>query len=151
MLIREAGILFHGIPIIFASYHRASKRKTNLICSSGLLGGLLGFAECLMEPVEYFESDKYSIIFKKGIVKDLNNEEQEIVAFIVLDKDHRLEKYLHRTILPLLEKLLKKFISQFTGCKFFKVNQFEPFEKVLKKIFGVNTQTFEERLDTLLA
>ena len=151
MLIREAGILFHGIPIIFASYHRASKNRTNLICSSGLLSGLLGFAECLMEPVEYFESDKYSIIFKKGHVKDLYNEEKEIVAFLVLDKDYRLEKYLHRTILPLLEKLLRRFISQFTGCNLLKVGQFESFKMTINKIFSTGTQTFEEKVISLFS
>ncbi|MFX1502039.1 MAG: hypothetical protein ACFFDH_13835 [Promethearchaeota archaeon] len=150
MLIREAGILFHGIPIIFASYHRASKRKTNLVCSSGLMSGLLTFAECLMEPVEYFESDKYSIVFKKGIIIDLNKEKQEIVAFLVLDKDYRLEKYLNKTILPLLEKLLKQFITQYTGSNLLKVGQFETFRNTINKIFGTDTQTLEEKVVSLL-
>jgi len=150
MLIREAGILFHGIPIIFTSYHRASKQKTNLVCSSGLMSGLLSFAECLMEPVEYFESDKYSIVFKKGLIKDLFRDVQEIVAFIVIDKDYRLEKYLHKTILPLLEKLLKKFVSQYDGCNLTKVGQFEPFKRILNKIFGTGTQTLEEKVISLL-
>jgi hypothetical protein len=151
MLIREAGILFHGIPIIFTSYHRASKDRTNLVCSSGLMSGLLSFAECLMEPVEYFESDKYSIIFKKGTIKDMFRDLQEIVAFIVLDKDYRLEKYLNKTILPLLEKLLKRFISQFDGCNLTKVGQFEQFKQVINKIFGMGTQTFEEKVISLFS
>ena len=150
MLIREAGILFHGIPIIFTSYHRASKKQTNLVCSSGLLSGLLDFAECLMEPVEYFESDKYSIVFKKGTIKDMFKEIQEIVAFIVVDKDYRLEKYLNKTILPLLEKLLKRFISHFDGCNLTKVGQFEPFRRIINKIFGTGTQTLEEKVVSLL-
>jgi hypothetical protein len=103
-----------------------------------------------MEPVEYFESDKYSIIFKKGYVKDLYKEDKEIVAFIVLDKDYRLEKYLHKTILPLLEKLLKKFIVQFDGCNLTKVGQFEPFRGMINKIFGTGTQTLEEKVVSLL-
>ena len=148
-MIREAGILFHGIPIIFTSYHRASKKRTNLICSSGLLSGLLDFAECLMEPVEYFESDKYSVVFKKGTIKDLFRDVQEIVAFIVMDKDYRLEKYLHKTILPLLGKLLKKFIAQFDGCNLTKVGQFEPFKRTINKIFGTGTQTLEEKVVSL--
>jgi len=151
MLIREAGILFHGIPIIFTSYHRASKSKTNLVCSSGLMSGLLSFAECLMEPVEYFESDKYTIVFKKGIIKDFFRDLQEIVAFIVLDKDYRLEKYLSRTVLPLLEKLLQKFISQFNGSNLTKVGQFEPFRQTINKIFGSGTQTLEEKVFSLLS
>ncbi|MFX1418175.1 MAG: hypothetical protein ACFE9N_04550 [Promethearchaeota archaeon] len=151
MLIREAGILFHGIPIIFTSYHRASKKQTNLVCSSGLMSGLLSFAECLMEPVEYFESDTYSIVFKKGVIKDLFRDEQEIVAFIILEKDYRLEKYLKKTVLPLLEKLLKKFISQYNGSNLTKVGQFEPFEREINKIFGTGTQTFEEKVLSLLS
>jgi hypothetical protein len=151
MLIREAGILFHGIPIIFTSYHRASKDETNLVCSSGLMSGLLSFAECLMEPVEYFESDKYSIVFKKGIIKDMFRDVQEIVAFMVIDKDPRLEKYLKKTIQPLLDKLLKCFISDFNGCNLTKVGQFETFKQTLNKIFGTGTQTLEEKVISLLA
>jgi len=151
MLIREAGILFHGIPSIYISYHRASKDNLNLICSSGLMSGLLSFAECLMEPVEYFESDKFSIIFKKGKMKDRFMLDQEIVAFIVIDKDGRLEKYLKKTILPLLAKIIKKFISQFTGCNFTKSKQFESFKITLNKLFGVSTLTFEEKVVSLLA
>jgi hypothetical protein len=120
------------------------------ISSSGLMSGLLGFAECLMEPVEYFESDKYSIIFKKGLIKDLFRDVQEIVAFIVLDKDFRLEKYLKKTILPLLEKLLRKFISQFNGSNLTKVGQFEPFRQTINKIFGIGTLTLEEKVLSLL-
>ena len=85
MLIRESGILFQGIPIVYTSFHKVSKKKTNLICSSGLLSGLLGFAECLMEPIEYFESDKYAVVFKKNIIVDLYGKPQEIIAYIVLD------------------------------------------------------------------
>ncbi len=151
MLIREAGILFNGIPIIFTSYHRASKERTNLVCSSGLMSGLLSFAECLMEPVEYFESDKYSIVFKKGTINDLFRDIQEIVAFMVIDKDPRLEKYLKKTIQPLLNKLLKSFVSQFNGCNLTKVGQFERFKETLNKIFGTGTQTLEERVVSLLA
>jgi len=150
MLIREAGILFQGLPIIFKSYHRASKEKINLVCTSGLMSGLLTFAECLMEPVEYFESDKYTIIFRKGRIKDCFSLAQEIVAFLVIDKDERLEKYLHKTIMPLLEKLLKRFKSQFKGCNFTKANQFERFKLTLNKLFGTGTLTFEEKVASIL-
>jgi hypothetical protein len=151
MLIREAGILFQGLPLIFKSYHRASKEKINLVCTSGLMSGLLTFAECLMEPVEYFESSKYTIIFKKGRITDCFSLEQDIVAFLVIDKDERLEKYLHKTIMPLLKRLLKKFTSQFKGCNFTKATQFERFKITLNKLFGTGTLTFEEKVASILA
>jgi len=150
MLIREAGIIFNGIPVIFASYHRASLEKTDLVCSSGLMSGLLTFAECLMAPIEYFESSNYSIIFKKGKMEDFYGKEQEVLAFLVLDKDERLEKYLNKTINPLLERLLKKFTSKFIGCKITEMAQFEPFKKTIDKMFGTGTQTFEEKVVSLL-
>ncbi len=151
MLIREVGIIFNGIPVIFVSYHRASKEKTDLICSSGLMSGLLTFAECLMAPIEYFESSKYSIIFKKGKMEDFYGKEQEVLAFLVVDKDNRLEKYLHKTVLPLLEKLLRKFSSQYTGCRITEVAQFEPFKQRIDKLFGTGTLTLEEKVLTLLS
>ena len=150
MLIREAGIIFNGIPVIFASYHRASKDNLDLICTSGLMSGLLTFAECLMAPIEYFESSKYTIIFKKGKMKDFYGKAQEVLAFLVVDKDDRLEKYLNKTINPLLDRLLKKFTAQFTGCKITEVAQFEPFKKTLDKLFGTGTLTLEEKIASLL-
>ena len=151
MLIREAGIIFNGIPVIFASYHRASKEETDLICSSGLMSGLLTFAECLMAPIEYFESNKYSIIFKKGKMEDFYGKEQEVLAFLVVDKDNRLEKFLNKTILPLLQRLLKKFTSEFIGCKITEVAQFEPFKKIIDKLFGTGTLTLEEKVISLFS
>lgn len=151
MLIREAGIIRQGLPIIFATYHRASKEQIDLICTSGCMSGLLSFAECLMTPIEYFESSKYSIIFKKGNIKDNEGRIDEVIAFIVLDKDYRLEKYLHRSILPLLEKLLKKFTSRYNGSNFTEAKKFDSFRSTIDKIFGSGTLTLEEKVASLMA
>ncbi|MHA2394465.1 MAG: hypothetical protein ACXAEX_21205 [Promethearchaeota archaeon] len=134
MFIREAGIIFNGIPLIFANYHGANEEELELIYASKLLSGLLIFAECLMAPIEYFENSKYTIIFKKGKMYDYYGKNQEVFAFLVVDKDNRLEKYLNKKINPLLEKLLIKFISQFSGCKLTEVAQFEPFKKMIETI-----------------
>ncbi|MFX1455702.1 MAG: hypothetical protein ACFFDB_10045 [Promethearchaeota archaeon] len=150
MLIREAGIIFNGMPLIFTSYHRASKEKTNLICLSGTMSGLLTFAECLMTPIEYFETSKYTIIFHKGNIQDYYEKIHEIHSFLVIDKDDRLEKYLNRTIKPLLDKLLKRFISEYNGCKMNDVTRFEQFKKTIDKIFGTGTMTLEEKVASLL-
>ena len=150
MLIREAGIMHQGLPVIYTSYHRASKKGMDSIDISALLSGLLSFAETVMEPIEYFETDHYSIVVKNGLIKDRFMGEEEIVAFIVLDKDPRLERYLHRTILPLLERLLKKFIHQFDGCNLTRGLQFEVFKNTINKIFSTGTKTFEEKVVSLL-
>ena len=81
---------------------------------------------------------------------DYYGKTQEVVAFIVLDKDERLEKYLYKTVLPLLERLLKRFKTQYNGCNFTKMAQFEPFKKALDKLFGTGTLTLEEKVVSLL-
>ncbi len=83
-------------------------------------------------------------------MEDFYGKEQEVLAFLVLDKDDRLEKYLDKTVKPLLEKLLEKFTSTFIGRKITEVAQFEPFKLAIDKIFGSGTQTFEEKVVSLL-
>ena len=83
-------------------------------------------------------------------MEDFYGKEQEVLAFLVVDKDNRLERYSHKTVFPLLEKLVKKFTSQYTGCRITEVAQFEPFKQIIDKIFGSGTQTFEEKVVSLL-
>ncbi|MFX0029849.1 MAG: hypothetical protein ACFE8B_11605 [Candidatus Hermodarchaeota archaeon] len=135
MLIREAGILINKVPIIYANYPRANKEELDLIFTSELLRGLLNFTESIMIPIEYFENHKYTILFKKGSIRDYCGKIQEVTVFLVMDKDKKLEKYLYKKINPLLEEILREFVLQFSGCKITKVAQFEPFEMMINKIF----------------
>ena len=87
---------------------------------------------------------------KKGNVIDFEGIDQEIIIYLVLDKDYRIEKYLRKSILPLLEKVLKKFKVMFYGCNLTNTSHFEVFEDVINKILGVGTKTFEEKVVSLL-
>ena len=151
MLIREAGVMYQGIPIVFARYHKASKDNINLISTSGLMNGLFVFAECLIEPIEYFESNNYSIVFKKGRILNFEDKEVEIITFMILDKDYRLEHYLKITIFPLLEKILKKFIAKYKGYNFTEPTQFKSFRMTIDKILGTGTMTLEEKVAYLIS
>lgn len=139
MLIREAGILFHGIPIVFNSFNKDCETESNNICTSGLLRKLSLFSKLLTTQIEYFESKNHSIILKEGIVKDINGFNQKLLSFIILEKDYRLEKYLGKKISPLLEKLLYEFISQYYGYDLFKLGQFELFKSTIRKIVNLES------------
>jgi len=134
MLIREAGILFQGIPIVFNSSNKDCEIKSNNVCTSGLLRKLSLFSKFLTTQIEYFESQNHSIILKDGIIKDINGINQNILAFIILEKDYRLEKYLRKILFPLLEGLLYEFISQYHGHDLFRLGQFQVFKSAIKKI-----------------
>ncbi|MFX1457788.1 MAG: hypothetical protein ACFFDB_20660 [Promethearchaeota archaeon] len=134
MLIREAGILFHGTPIVFTNYHKAGRINLKLICKSKLIRELLSFSKCVLPPIEYFEGTDFSIVLKKGFVKNKNGEKREIFAFVVLDKDYNLEGYLNSKIMPLLEELLNEFSYQYNGSELLKLNVFKNFKTTIHKV-----------------
>jgi len=134
MIIREAGILFHGTPIVYTNYQKAGNINLNLICTSKLIRELLCFSKCIIPPIEYFEGLDYSIVIKKGTFNNAYGEKQEILAFIVLGKDYKIEMNLRTKILPLLENLLAKFLDQYNGRELLNLEQFEGFKTTINKV-----------------
>ncbi|MFW9877126.1 MAG: hypothetical protein ACFFG0_28890 [Candidatus Thorarchaeota archaeon] len=134
MLIREAGILFHGTTVVFTNYHKAGNINLKLICKSKLIRELLSFSKCILPPIEYFEGTDYSIVTKKGFVKNKIGEKQEIFAFVVLDKDYNLERYLNSKVIPLLEELLTEFSYQYSGSELLKIDAFEDFKTTINRV-----------------
>ncbi|MFW9784831.1 MAG: hypothetical protein ACFFFB_21305 [Candidatus Heimdallarchaeota archaeon] len=134
MLIREAGIIFNGVRLISTHCYKASKGRLESISTNMFMNGLLTFAECLIAPIEYFENNNYTIVFKKGKLCDYFGTIRDLFAYLVMDRDIRLEKYLYKKITPVLEEVLKKFTSQYYGCKITEVTQFEPFKTTMDAI-----------------
>lgn len=129
MKIREAGILINKVPIVFFNYPGAKTGKFTLTFPSKLMRGLLIFDQYLMKSIEFFENNNYTIIFKNGNIHDYYGKVQEVTAFLVMDKDKKLEKYLYKKVIPLLERLLNEFILRYNGFKITEVAQFEQFKK----------------------
>ena len=156
MLIREVGILLSGMPILFKSYHKTTKDGISLTVRSALISGILGFVEHGVSNVQYFDSNKYVIVFKKDKINSYRSKEKEMfLAYIVMDKDKKLvieqkhDKYIEKKILPLLQKILDEFISQYNGKDLNETSQFESFKKILDKILGTDTKTLEQKLSSL--
>jgi hypothetical protein len=84
----------------------------DLIFTSGLMSRLLTFVDYIIPPIDYFENENYTIVFKKGEIYDRCGKTHNILAFLVVDKDDRLEEYLNLLLIPLLEVLLRIFKSQ---------------------------------------
>jgi hypothetical protein len=143
MWVREAGIILYGIPLVFSNYHKARKEKENPLCLSELMKQLLISMETMLtpgsdqklHPAEYFVTGDYLLVFRKDTMVDLYQKEQEPVAFLVLDNDPDIEKYLNKQILPLLDDLLQRFTSQYTGCDVTKAEQFESFQAIIDEMF----------------
>ncbi len=150
MVIREAGLLFRGFSLINASYHKTSEEKVDMDLRSGLLTALINFAEnTLSKPglVEYFEMNKFVIAFIEDKIKSDDSVEPEIlISYAILDKEKKIDRHLSKVIIPSLNKVSKKFKSNFEGRNLSEVSQFKDFKKTLDKIFGLDVFTLDEKL-----
>ena len=149
MVIREIGILLYGMPILYKSYHQASK-KEGLITKSAFISSILTFAEKLIAPIHYFESEKYLIVFNKGKIRSRRSKDKEmIIAYVVMDKEKKIDKTINNRIFPLLESVLDEFIQQYEGKDLNELSQYAPFTLTIDKILGTDTKTFEEKASSL--
>ena len=149
MIIREVGIISCGVPIIFESYHKIRKEDSNLILNSGLLSSILSFAESTIAPVEYLQSNRYTVVFKKDELLDKNTPKPFIAYLITDNVEKNVDKFIKRKIMPLLNKILKKFKKEYDGANFTSLSQFEHFRQNLNKILRINLNSVEENFTSI--
>ncbi|TFF63599.1 MAG: hypothetical protein EU521_01020 [Promethearchaeota archaeon] len=153
MVIREAGLLFRGYSLINAKYHQAGFEIDNDL-RSGLFTAILNFAEqaFLKNDIEYLEGDEYVIAFYEGEIKSEASQEKEpLIAYAILDKEKKIERYVHKVLHPLLKKILFEFKKYHEGKYLSEISQFRGFKKILDSIFGADTQTVEQKFEGLFS
>ena len=149
MVIRESGILFRGFTLVFARYHQTSDDKIDKDLRSALLTALLNFAESAFakDSIEYFEMKRYAISFVESKIRSEDDPETEpIIAYVILDKEKKMDKHLSKVVLPALKEALRQFKEQFEGKNLSEISQFQNFKAKLDEIFGSETKTIDERL-----
>ena len=148
MVVREAGILFRGFTLVKKSYHKTTKGKIDSDLRSGLLTALLDFAQSAFSKgaIEYFEGKKFHITFAEDKVMANDSLEPEIIiSYAILDKEKKVEKYMHKIIQPLLKQVIKEFKSLNAGKNLSEISQFRNFKQNLDNIFGTDTQTVDQK------
>ncbi|MFW9820504.1 MAG: hypothetical protein ACFFE5_12905 [Candidatus Thorarchaeota archaeon] len=147
MVVREAGLLFRGFTLVKKSYHKTTLGKIDSDLRSGLLTAILDFAQSTFSKVEYFEGKKFLITFTdEKIISDDGFEPELLVSYAILDREKKIEKYIHKIIQPLLKKMLTEFKTQNAGKNLSEVSQFKDFKNSLDNIFGTDTQTLDQKL-----
>jgi hypothetical protein len=149
MVIREAGLLFRGFTLVKKSYHKSTKGKIDTDLRSGLLTAILNFAQSTFSKdiVEYFEGNKFLIAFIEDKIEAKDGFEPElIISYAILDKEKKIEKYIHKIVRPMLKKVSKEFKSLNTGKNLSETSQFKDFKQNLDNIFGTDTQTIDQKL-----
>ncbi|MFX1258608.1 MAG: hypothetical protein ACFFAN_12155, partial [Promethearchaeota archaeon] len=115
MVIHEAGIMVRGYPLVYSTYHHTGINEIDVVLRSGLLSGILNFIDTafINEAIEYIESKNYTIAFKIEQIVGLKSIEPEpIVAYAILDKEKKLDKFISKKIIPFLKKVARNFIKK---------------------------------------
>jgi len=149
MVVRESGLIFRGFTLVKRSYHKSTKGKIDDDLRSGLLTAIKSFAESAFTrgSVEYFEGSKFIIAFTDAeIMSEDGIEPETLISYAIIDREKRMERYMHKIILPLLKNVIEEFITLYSKKNFSEVSQFKGFKENLNKIFGTDTQTVDQKL-----
>jgi hypothetical protein len=149
MVVREAGLMFRGFTLVKKTFHKTDKGKIDIDLRSGLLDAIMSFAESafMKSSVEYFLGQKFIIVFtKEQTMSDDGIEPENITSYAILDREKRVEKYIHKVIQPLLKDVLTEFISLNKGKNFSEVSQFKDFKSKIDEIYGTDSKTVDEKL-----
>ncbi|MFX0040430.1 MAG: hypothetical protein ACFFCY_12325 [Promethearchaeota archaeon] len=149
MVVREAGLLFRGFTLVKKSYHKTSLGKIDTDLRSGLLTAILNFAQSTFSKdiIEYFEGKKFLITFTEDKISSEDGFEPELlISYAILDKEKKIEKYIHKIVQPLLKQVIKEFKSLNAGKNLSEVSQFKIFKESLDTIFGTDTETIDQKL-----
>ncbi len=149
MHVYEVGIIIGGVPVITANYINPNEREVDLIHKCALLSCILNFADILISPVEYFESNKYCFIFKKDSITGSDSEENEIYAYFVSNKYKDYAKHVKPKYYPILVQILNEFKSRYDGWNFAYSSQFLGFKNRIDSILRSSTKTMEEKVEML--
>ncbi|MFX1394743.1 MAG: hypothetical protein ACFFAH_14375, partial [Promethearchaeota archaeon] len=127
--------------------------EIDIVLRSGLLSGLFTFIEKFYskETIEFIESKNFIIAFKREeIMGHKSNELKQIVAYAILDKGKKLDKFISKNIIPFLKKVAKKFAKKYTGRNFSQVSQFINFKNYLNKVFEMESKSVENKFLSLI-
>lgn len=154
MNLLEVGIIISSVPVCCKRYaiseeeskQDQKEQQQQNIFKSAYISGILSFAEKLSSQVEYFEMKKKHITFKKDQIND-----EDIYAYIILDKEKNFGKIFDKTIKPLLEEIIKAFKSKYSKMNSFTdVSQFDEFKEVLdEKVEELTKSRFQALKDKL--
>jgi hypothetical protein len=150
MVIREVGLLFRGFTLVKKSFHKTTIGKIDSDLRSGLLTALLNFAETAFSTgsVEFFQGNRFTIAFiNTTILSEDCLEPELLVSYAIIDRQKKIEKFIRKTVNPLLHKVALEFKSQNEGKNLSEVSQFKDFKKSLDMIFGSSTKKVDQKLD----
>ncbi|TFF97592.1 MAG: hypothetical protein EU541_08025 [Promethearchaeota archaeon] len=150
MRVHEIGIVKEGIPLLSQKYSKSGDKNFDSLSKSALISSLLQYAESVMSPVEYFESNKYSMIFKKGKMKTPHTSKpSKIFSYVILDRRKEISEKNKKRIIDLCTNILDEFIKRYDGMDTSEVSKFEKFKPFIDDTLGDLTKSLDDKFSSL--
>jgi hypothetical protein len=149
MVVREAGLMFRGFTLVKKTFHKTDKGKIDIDLRSGLLDAIISFAESafMKDSLEYFQGKKFIIAFTKDDIRSDDGIEPEVLtSYVIIDREKKIEKHIHKIIQPLLKDAINKFVALNKGKNLSEVSQFKDFKNKLDDIYLSDSKTLDQKL-----
>lgn len=151
MRVYEIGIVKEGIPLISVEYSSPGS-DIDKLSKGALISSLLQYAESTISAMEYFESEKFSMIFKKGKMKDPTiAKKSNIFSYIVIERDKEISEKNKQRIINLCSSILNEFIRRYDGKHTAEVGKFEAFKPFIDATLGDLTKSLDDKFSSLLS
>jgi len=149
MKVYEIGIVLEGLPLVSVKYENIKEKEIDQVSKGALITSLLHCAENAISPVESFEGDTYSMIFRKGQMHTARTGQSDIIFYIIIDKKKELSKKSKNKIIDLANSILNEFIGRYDGVDTTKTKQFKEFESFMTDALGALDKSFMDKLSSL--
>ncbi len=151
MRIYEIGLVKEGIPLVSVHYSSSGSGDIDDISKGALISSLISYAESVMSSVEYFESDKYAMIFKKGKMMTANSGLSSLLAFVIADRKRDISEKSKKRVIELLTTILDEFVKRYKGTDTSSIDQFEEFKPFITEILGDLTKSLDDKFSSLFS
>lgn len=149
MKVYEIGIVLEGLPLVSVKYEDFRKKDIDQVSKGALITSLLHCAENAISPVESFEGDTYSMIFKKAKMNTARTGQSDIIFYIIIDRKKELSKKSKKKVIELANTILNEFTERYNGVDTTQTKQFKEFESFMTESLGDLDKSFTDRLKSL--
>ena len=142
----EIGFVFRGFILVSQIFKNLPVQKDHGL-NKDLRGAFISAINTFVHTafnkssLEYLESGNILFIFKIAEIQSEDNRDKEpIILYGLVDKSKKKSDKLVRKFFERVTPILQLFIQRFDNADFTELNQFEPFQDIMRDFFIKKTQ-----------
>lgn len=137
----ELGFVFRGFVLVKHIFKDLPVKKEHGVTQDlrgAFISAINAFADTAFNrsSLEYLESGNILFIFKIAEIQSQDNRMKEsLILYGLVDKSKKKSDKLVRKFFEKVDPILQLFLQKFRKANFSELNQFEPFEQIMRDFF----------------